>query len=352
MVSSNRWTRTRNGEVVHADSEEHVALVTRTLGVDETTWSATLDRYAERATGSLSTDEKLSALAEAFRYATRFSLPLAQESGRCLVCGQGMRPIVARSTSSGPSLIYGRCESCGHGQLLSGSTPSPYLGQAYYQRRASDGSGYDDYAQERAYRETKGEQLVARLLEAGKAGSLLEVGSGYGFTLQAARARGLQVAGIDLNPDAGWAARELYGLETLQGTLGQTLDSAALPSAAWDVVLYQFVLEHIEDPRRELLQATRALSAGGRLVLVVPSMSSFELDVFGARYRSLRGDHLHLFSAQSLERLLGEAGLRLVGLESHCNLHLVRGFLQGAELDALYASGRGPDLTVTAQRPA
>jgi SAM-dependent methyltransferase len=353
MVSTNRWTRRHDAQVVHTDTDEHVALVTRTLGVDEAAWSEMLDRYSALVTARSNTEDKLRALGEAFRHVSPFVGELTeQEPVDCAACGQArVKPALVRRNAS-EDLIYGRCETCGHGQLLAGMTERPYLGQSYYEQRASDGSGYPGYVSDRPYREAKGARLVARLLESGSARSLLEVGSAYGFTLQAARARGLEVAGVDINPDAERGARELYGLVTLRGSLQEVLDREALHAEAWDIVLYQFVLEHIADPRQELAQAARALSVGGRLVLVVPSMTSFELDVFGASYRSLRGDHLHLFSARSIERLLSDAGLRLTTLESHCNLHLLQGFLDPEELHVLYAGGHGPDLTVIATRRA
>src|SRR5258708_6905629 len=41
-----RWTRTRDGCTVHADTDEHVRLVVRTLGIEEAAWESTLDAYA------------------------------------------------------------------------------------------------------------------------------------------------------------------------------------------------------------------------------------------------------------------------------------------------------------------
>jgi 2-polyprenyl-3-methyl-5-hydroxy-6-metoxy-1,4-benzoquinol methylase len=343
------------GRAMYADSEEHVALVLRTLGLDEARWSQMLDRYCELWAPQASVEQRLGALAVAFAsVAPHAAEPPDAAASKCIVCGAvAVEPVVAKRASKAP-LVYGRCHDCGHGIRLAGPTiEGIYDGDAYYRQRSVDGTGYDAYQAERSYREAKGARLVAALetsLGVSPASSLLEVGSGFGYTLAAAAGRGWRCQGIDVNPEAARAAKQLYGFETRACTLEQALATGSVATGAWEVVLYHFVLEHVADPLSELLTAARALRPGGSLVLVVPSMSTFELDVFGASYRSLRADHLHLFSARSIGQLLQAAGLELSSLQSHCSLHLARGFLNQTELDDLYASGRGPDFTVLAQR--
>jgi len=349
-----RWTRRSGRKVVYDDSAEHVALVTRTLGIDDATWSKVLDHYCELVAPEADAESRLSALASAYRR----EAPHADETphaaaSRCIACSDtAVVPAVAKRASP-VALVYGRCRACGHGQRLAGpAIDGVYESDAYYRHRSADGTGYEAYAAERAYREAKG----ARLLDAVQSRverpprSLLEVGSGFGYTLSAALARGYHAQGVDVNPAAAQAAQQLYGFETAVGTLEQALERGQVATAVWDVVLYQFVLEHLAEPAAELSTAARALAPSGTLALVIPSMSTFELGVFGASYRSLRADHLHLFSPSSIAELLSQAGLHLVSLDSHCSLHLVQGFLDPPEIEALYRDARGPDLTVIARR--
>lgn len=350
-----RWTRQSHGQRAYSDSEQHVQLILRTLGIDEARWSATLDRYCELLPADADVDVRLSTLGRAFRDAGPSAPALPEASScACAVCGaSAVTPVVTKLAE--PALVYGRCGACGHGQRLAGpNVDDVYQDDAYYQQRASDGTGYAAYAEERAYREAKGARLLELLeqrLEPAPR-SLLEVGSGFGYTLSGAAARGWRSQGVDLNPAAARAAQAIYGFETVTSTLEQALDSGRVAGRSWDIVLYQFVLEHVASPRAELLAACRALGADGCLVLIVPSMESFELDVFGPSYRSLRSDHLHLFSARSLGQLLGAVGLDVLSVNSHCNLHLASGFLEPEQLAQLYQGGRGPDLTVLARRKA
>jgi SAM-dependent methyltransferase len=355
---SARWTRERRGHVVHADSDDHVHLLLRTLGIDEETWAETLDRYADSVAAGASVAERLSALAEAFRPALRYAAPSAPgATSICPAChAPALAPYIARATSERPLIVYGRCSACEHGALLAGaSSEGVYLGPEYYRSRRSDGAGYAAYAAEQSYREAKGNSLLEWIQSSASlpaAPSLLEIGSGFGFTRRAAELRGYRTKGVDLNPFAAQAAGELYGFETVTGTLASALSRGEVERRAWDVVLYQFVLEHMSEPGSELSRAAEALAPGGHLVIVVPNMATFELPVFGGAYRSLRADHYHLFSPASAAAYLRGAGLREVAHKTSCNLHLLRGFLAQEELAELYRADRGPDLFLVAQGKA
>jgi 2-polyprenyl-3-methyl-5-hydroxy-6-metoxy-1,4-benzoquinol methylase len=178
---------------------------------------------------------------------------------------------------------------------------------------------------------------------------MLEIGSGFGFTRAAAASLGWKTMGIDPNPAAAAGAKRLFGMETIVGTLSSALESGAVGRGTFDMVLYDFVLEHLADPEAELRRAAGLLSPAGVLALVVPSMAAAEVEVFGGAYRSFRSDHRHIFSPTSLERLMERAGLRLSAVQSGCTVHLLKGVLTDEELLQLYEDGRGADLTVVAR---
>jgi SAM-dependent methyltransferase len=162
----------------------------------------------------------------------------------------------------------------------------------------------------------------------------------------------MQTWGVDVNPFAAEQARLIYGFDTHIGTLASAFGDDALGVHSFDLVIYQFVLEHLSDPASELALVYRALSVGGLVALAIPSAEATEVDVFGASYRSLRADHLHLFSRRSIVLALAQAGLQVVASKTECNIHLLAGFLSVEELDHwIYGPGLGPDLIVLARRP-
>lgn len=268
-----------------------------------------------------------------------FSTPLPNHSRPCPLCAGSVSPC----TDDG-ELTMGRCSTCGHGVLLRGAAPPSTYDARYYETKRSDGAGYDGYSAEREYREKKGRRLIERLQSLHPAArTLLEVGSGFGFTRAAAEGLGLRTTGVDVNPAAVSTCRALYGFETITGTCRDV-------AGQFDIVLYQFVLEHIADVRAEVNDAFARCAPGGLVCVIVPSMDAVEREVFAAKYRSFRADHLHVFSRRSIEATLVRADFTDVHLTSECNLHLLEGFLTHDECTALYARGLGPDLVVTARR--
>ena len=358
------------------------ALAARTLQIDLDTWRAVRAEAASDLDDEGSREGVLARAERAFARHSPHAVPLPRAApdeetagdsadalasralpslAKCPACAAArVRAVVARAP--GP-LVYGCCEACGHGVCLRGGAApgqaeARYADPTYYERRDARGVGYDDYGAEETYRLAKGTRLVAALIRRAEGGgralrSLLEVGSGFGFTREAARRAGLVTGGVDLNEAACAQAARRFGLTTFVGDLAAALAAgpgSGVAPGAWDAVLYQFVLEHVASVDGELASARRALAPGGWLAVLVPSMEAAERAVFGASYRSLRADHLHLFSRASLRAFLERAGFEIVRLESGCNLHLLRPFLSAAALERLYAEGLGPDLWCIARR--
>jgi SAM-dependent methyltransferase len=348
---------------------ERSALAARTLQIPVETWLATLAAFEARlplpAAGE-SADEEiercLAALAPAYRARSphKSPPPAAAPPRTCAACGMiRVRPLLTRrAPSPGGDIVYGSCDACGHGALWSDSNEAAlrarYTDGGYYNARDAQGVGYDGYDAESLYRESKGARLIERAQRAmtSPAGTLLEVGSGYGYTRVAAGRAGWRTAGVDVSAHSVAEARRRYGLDTFHGTLGEALAASRseVRRGAFDAVIYQFVLEHVADPVGELELAREALARGGWLVMLVPSMEAAEIAVFGGSYRSFRADHLHLFSRASLAAVLRRAGFSPREVDSHCNIHLFRGLLSEDALARLYATGRGPDLFVLARR--
>lgn len=354
------WRIAHDGLDVFVDTDEHAALVARTLRLDEPTWRGVLERYTAQWRPGLGPAARLAALRTAFTEVVPMPAPPPLPAPPiCPACGRGAvvaafargSPGTGKAGPPGPAFSYGRCPECGHGVLLSGrADDSVYASADYYRRQSPEGVGYRDYERERAYRETKGRRLLtwalARLPEPPR--TFLEVGSGFGYTRRAAEELGLDTLGVDLNPCAAAAATRLYGMRTVTNTLAGALHEGTVEPARRDLLLYNFVLEHVADPAAELRDAAAALRPNGALLLVVPSMEAREIDVFGACYRSFRSDHLHLFSRRSLGLLLAGAGFECDVYETSCSAHLLRGVLSEEELRVLYERGGGPDVTLLA----
>jgi SAM-dependent methyltransferase len=138
----------------------------------------------------------------------------------------------------------------------------------------------------------------------------LEIGCGFGFTLDyARRVLGLEVQGIDPSPYARAGATQLQ-LPINEGYLGE----ANLGGQVFDLVVASEVLEHVEDPREFLSAIAKRLAPAGVVYLTTPNAAFVTRSApVGMLMPVLSpGWHYILFSAGHLERLLRECGFRCV----------------------------------------
>lgn len=138
---------------------------------------------------------------------------------------------------------------------------------------------------------------------------LLDVGCGSGQFLSLIKHAGWQVKGIDFDPQAVAAARQL-GLDVDLGGL----DILTEQQDAYDAITLSHVIEHIFDPADALKQCFRLLRSGGMLWIETPNLDSTGHSRYGRNWRGLEPPrHLVLFTWSSLKSLLERAGF--IGIE-------------------------------------
>ena len=82
-----------------------------------------------------------------------------------------------------------------------------------------------------------------------------------------------------------------------------------LEDSSFDLVWASEVIEHVTDTARWLSEVRRVLEPRGRLLLTTPSHGRLRVVLGGVeRFSEPLGDHLHLYTRDSLGSLLGEFG--------------------------------------------
>ena len=217
----------------------------------------------------------------------------------CPVCGSER---FAARTIAGVAMR--RCRDCGMRTASFG---------------ARKGTNYAD-VDARAYldsiarvRRVQGEEIVAFAREHVRGGEWLDVGCGFGFVLEAARAAGFGVRGLEPDATAAHAARERLGAAIEQGTLTET-------TAAADVVSALDVIEHLDDVNA-FAQLVRR-KARALWVIKVPSSEGLffrvahALRLRGAVRRLWQADYEHphtlYFDRATLTRFLARNGFAVV----------------------------------------
>ena len=219
---------------------------------------------------------------------------------------------------------FSRCRNCK--SLFLTSLPSAesvralYGGESYFANPAfgDPGTGgyygYKDYLGDRGHLSEKFHQLIARLECHVTPGPLLDVGAGPGLMVAAARSRGWDAVGVDINPWAARYGREELGVEVRE----QSLEAAALADESFAAVTMLDLIEHVLDPDALVCEAGRVTAPGGGLAVLTPHAGSPVSRAMGARWPEVQRapEHVTLFSVAGLAELLSRHGYNVVGRRS------------------------------------
>jgi ArsR family transcriptional regulator len=130
----------------------------------------------------------------------------------------------------------------------------------------------EDWDRERALyvAETAVEAAIAKALEAGSLGHLLDIGTGTGRMIELLGPRATSALGIDRSPEMLRLARGRIEAAGLAHGAVRRGDMYALPPAdgSIDTVIIHQVLHFADDPAAVIAEAGRVLAPGGRLLVV------------------------------------------------------------------------------------
>ncbi len=175
---------------------------------------------------------------------------------------------------------------------------------AEYQDIVRDlGMSSHDYRVQRFGRERV--EIMTRHLRAARP-RMLDVGCSTGFVVEAARERGWEAVGLDLNPSA-----VEYGKSRGLDLRTVALEDAGFEPASFDAVCLFDVLEHLIDPVRTLRACVRLLRPDGIVFLYVPNYDSASRLLMGQNAHFIwPTHHLNYYTPVTIRDLLRREGLR------------------------------------------
>ena len=180
-----------------------------------------------------------------------------------------------------------------------------YLGTSY--EGVFDASQFDRHIQVYIGLEIAQEQVALVAQSIGNGRLVLDVGSGFGSFVLAARQQGLDATGVEIAEFEIEYARERLVREIPSDDpervypAGNGLD-LQYESNTFDAVTLWNVLEHLSDYERLLAECVRVLRPGGILHVVCPNYAAFRDEA-----------HYHVFWPSLIPRRLAAAYLRLRG---------------------------------------
>lgn len=140
---------------------------------------------------------------------------------------------------------------------------------------------------------------------------LLDIGSGLAVFPARMKAAGWRCTVLDPDERATQHARQTAGLDAVTGDF-MTLDTSTL--GKFDVITFNKVLEHVEDPVAMLARARPLLSGNGFVYLEVPDGEAAAAE--GPGREEFFIEHHHVFSAASVALLACRAGFTPLQVES------------------------------------
>jgi SAM-dependent methyltransferase len=145
--------------------------------------------------------------------------------------------------------------------------------------------------------------------------SILEVGCSAGYVGATFVAKGHRVTGVEPDPAAAEAARNVLQEVHCEG-IAEFLQRA--PTGQYDAILFGDVLEHLPDPAETLRRCTPLLAPGGVVAISLPcgTHGSIRAMLLEGRwdyadYGLLDRTHLRFFSRTGVQELFAAAGMQI-----------------------------------------
>jgi len=140
--------------------------------------------------------------------------------------------------------------------------------------------------------------------------SWLDIGCNKGFLLAAAVAHDWQVYGVELVPELmrpfQCQFKQFAGNIFSQRFIDVQTN---FPDNTFDIISAIDVIEHFEEPRRDMSGIYRILKPGGLFVAQTPDGSAKQAGALKERWGALKPlEHLHLFNSNNLEIFAGQLG--------------------------------------------
>ena len=239
----------------------------------------------------------------------------------CICCGSEKHRLLYHlkdiSFGEAGEWDFVRCVSCGHGYIAplpSNEELRLFYEQLYTKEKKEEMLKMGQGSFDQKLQKQRAEMLCDHAEE--PVSCILDIGCGMGFSLGKLKTQ--------------WPQARAIGLELSPVAAGEAAKNSMLDirnSSIWDVecdnesvsiVTMNHVVEHLQNPKKELHRVHELLSHSGLLLIEVPHLTGWGRRWFGRWWWGhLPPQHIHLFQPQGLVKLLKEQGFDCLELRQH-----------------------------------
>ena len=233
----------------------------------------------------------------------------------CPLCGGKkykvlFKLIKKRCNPQRPADTFVRCISCGF-IYINPRILFPKQGISI-KLNSSEKENIDSIAKNRLASFELDEDLE-RIYEYKKSGNLLEIGCGTGAFLSLASRMGFNVTGVEPRKEYAEYGATKYGLDIIQGLVGDPRQCISLEDDKYDVVVLNEVIEHVLDINAFISAVKKCMKVGGLLYLTTPDVHSLYAFLFRVNWDQYHVCwHHHFFNKQTLKYSLNLYGFKVV----------------------------------------
>ena len=230
------------------------------------------------------------------------------QSSNCIICEN------KNSVKSLGIQNLAKCQKCRlvfRNPIPSSEDVHQYYEKAYTSTFFEEGSG--------RHRTKLYEKFLDRISNKKNKGRLLDIGCSFGQFITLAYQKGWDVYGIEPSKEASEYIREKYDFD-----ISGSLIERGFPSNHFDIITLWNVLDHLPDPKKELLEIHRVIKPGGLLFLRIPNFifqktafqTAFFLERLLSRYSTFAHKvsvfHLYCFTPSIIKKLLNLSGFESI----------------------------------------
>ena len=220
----------------------------------------------------------------------------------CPCCNNTQR---SRSIKDWNNIIYHFCKQCGSAYQ---DPRIIYKYEENYWGQITDPDGnVRDLSKEKDFKVKNWYSEAIEFVNNLKPGRVLDVGSGLGFFLSALD-DSFEKHANEISSHAIEHIKKRYkNITTHKGNL----DEVAFNKDFFNVIMFYHVIEHLEDPNKELKILYEILKPNGVLIVGTPNISSLAARIFKGNFRLYSPSHLCLFNPSSLNYILSVNGFNV-----------------------------------------